>query len=46
MTALPPTIDDTLIWDTWLSQFRLPIVNTNLEVGTFKALSDGAFTTD
>ena len=46
MTALPPTIDDTLIWDTWLSQFKLPIVNTNLEVGTFKALSDGAFTTD
>ena len=46
MTALPPTIDDTLIWDTWLSQFRLPIVNTNIEVGTFKALSDGAFTTD
>ena len=46
MTALPPTIDDTAIWDVWLSQFRLPIVNVNLEVGTFKALSDGAFTTD
>jgi acetylserotonin N-methyltransferase len=46
MTALPPTIDDTAIWDLWLSQFRLPIVNANLEVGTFKALSDGAFTTD
>ena len=45
MTALPPTIDDTLIWDTWLSQFKLPIVNTNIEVGTFKALSGGAFTT-
>jgi hypothetical protein len=45
MTALPPTIDDTLIWDTWLSQFKLPIVNTNIEVGTFKALSEGAFTT-
>jgi len=45
MTALPPTIDDTPIWDAWLSQFRLPILNANLEVGTFKALSDGAFTT-
>ena len=46
MTALPPTIDDTPIWDTWLSQFKLPIVNTNIEVGTFKALSGGAFSTD
>ena len=45
MTALPPTIDDTPIWDAWLSQFRLPVLNANLEVGTFKALSDGAFTT-
>jgi hypothetical protein len=45
MTALPPTIDDTLIWDIWLSQFKLPIVNTNIEAGTFKALSGGAFTT-
>jgi hypothetical protein len=46
MGALPPTIDDTAIWDAWLSQFRLPILNANLEVGTFEALSDGAYTTD
>ena len=44
--ALPPTIDDTAIWDSWLSQFRLPILTTNLEVGTFKALSDQALTTE
>ena len=31
MTALPPTIDDTAIWDAWLSQFRLPILNANLD---------------
>ena len=46
MTALPPTIDDTPIWDAWLSQFRLPILNANLEVGTFEALSEGAYTTE
>jgi len=45
-SALPPTIDDTAIWDSWLSQFRLPILTTNLEVGTFKALSDEALTTE
>lgn len=42
MGALPPTNDDSAIWDIWLSQFRLPVVNVNLEVGTFKALSDAA----
>ena len=46
MTALPPTIDDKPIWDAWLSQFRLPILNANLEVGTFEALSEGAYTTE
>jgi 3-hydroxy-5-methyl-1-naphthoate 3-O-methyltransferase len=46
MSALPPTVDDSPIWDIWLSQFRLPIINVNCEVGTFAALSDGAFTTD
>ena len=45
-TALPPTIDDAAIWDAWLSQFRLPIINANIEVGTFEALSDGAYTTE
>lgn len=45
MTALPPTNDDSAIWDTWLAQFRLPIVNTAIEAGTFKALSDQPLTT-
>jgi acetylserotonin N-methyltransferase len=46
MGALPPTIDDTAIWDAWLSQFRLPILNVNVEAGTFAALSDQSLTTD
>ena len=40
MSALPPTNDDSAIWDIWLSQFRLPVVNVNVEVGTFQGLSD------
>ncbi len=44
MSALPPTNDDGAIWDLWLSQFRLPVVNVNVEVGTFKALSEAALT--
>jgi len=46
MSALPPTNDDSAIWDIWLSQFRLPVVNVNAEVGTFKALSDAALTVE
>jgi hypothetical protein len=46
MSALPPTNDDSVIWDIWLAQFRLPVVNVNAEVGTFKALGDAALTTD
>ena len=46
MTALPPTTDDTAIWDAWLSQFRLPILNVNIEAGTFAALSDHALSTE
>jgi 3-hydroxy-5-methyl-1-naphthoate 3-O-methyltransferase len=46
MSALPPTNDDSAIWDIWLSQFRLPVVNVNVEVGTFKALGDEALTAD
>ncbi|HEY2807855.1 MAG TPA: methyltransferase [Steroidobacteraceae bacterium] len=46
MSALPPTNDDSAIWDIWLSQFRLPVVNVNVEVGTFKALSDEPLTAD
>lgn len=46
MSALRPTTDDSAIWDIWLSQFRLPIINVNVEVGTFAALSDAKMTTD
>lgn len=46
MGALRPTNDDSAIWDLWLGQFRLPVVNVNDEVGTFKALSEAALTTD
>jgi hypothetical protein len=41
-TALPPTIDDTMIWDTWLAQFRLPIMNVAIEAGVLRALCDNA----
>jgi 3-hydroxy-5-methyl-1-naphthoate 3-O-methyltransferase len=44
MSALAPTDDDSVIWDIWLSQFRLPVVNVNVEVGTFKALSAESLT--
>ena len=44
MSTLPPTNDDSVIWDIWLSQFRLPVVNVNVEVGTFKALGAEALT--
>jgi len=46
MSSLPPTIDDTAIWDAWLSQFRLPVLNVAIEVGTFQALSSKPLTTD
>jgi acetylserotonin N-methyltransferase len=45
MSALPPSNDDSAIWDAWLSQFRLPIINVAAEVGTFKELSEAALTT-
>ena len=44
-SALPPTNDDTAIWDIWLSQFHLPVTNVAAEVGLFEALSDAALTT-
>ena len=35
MSALPPTNDDSAIWDVWLSQFRLPIVNVKFHQGHY-----------
>jgi len=45
MSILPPTPNDTAIWDAWLSQFRLPILNLACELGTFRALTERALTT-
>lgn len=44
-TALPPTSDDTAIWETWLAPYRMPVVSVADEAGTFRALSDAALTT-
>jgi O-methyltransferase domain len=46
MTALPPTSDDREIWDTWLSQYRLPVVTVADEVGMFGILSAEALPTE
>lgn len=46
MSALPPTIDDTMIWDTYLSQFRLPVMNVAIEAGLFRALGDTPLSTE
>jgi acetylserotonin N-methyltransferase len=46
MSALPPTNDDTRIWDIWESVFTLPVVTVSIELGIFKALSDEALTTE
>ncbi len=46
MSALPPTSDDTRIWDIWESMFTLPVVTVSDELGIFKALSDDTLTTE
>lgn len=46
MSALPPTSDDTRIWDIWESMFTLPVVTVSDELGVFKALSDDTLTTE
>jgi acetylserotonin N-methyltransferase len=46
MSILPATTDDRLIWDTWLSIYRLPIMTVADEVGTFVALSEQSLTTE
>lgn len=46
MSALPPTSDDTRIWDIWESMFTLPVVTVSDELGVFEALSDEPLTTD
>ena len=46
MAFLPPHVDDRDIWDLWLSIFRLPVVTVANQVGTFRALSSRAMTTE
>ena len=46
MNTLPATTDDRLIWDTWLTSYRLPVLTVSDEVGTFAALSAQSLTTD
>lgn len=46
MTALPPTTDDRIVWDTWLAQYRLPVLTVADELGTLKTISGAAFSTE
>jgi len=46
MSALPPTSDDTRLWDIWESMFTAPVVTVSDELGVFKALSDATLTTE
>ena len=46
MSALPPTTDDTPMWDLWQSMIRMPVVTAADEVGIFKAVSDEPLTTE
>jgi acetylserotonin N-methyltransferase len=45
LTALPPTQDDRIIWDTWLARYHFPVMSAADEIGTFSALSARALTT-
>lgn len=44
-STLPVSVDDRIVWDTWLSLFRFPVVSVADEVGTFAALSARAKST-
>lgn len=45
MSTLPVNVDDRIIWDTWLGQFRFPVVSVADEVGIFAATSGKALDT-
>jgi hypothetical protein len=38
---IPPTTDDRLIWDIWLSRWQLPVMTAADEIGLFQLLADG-----
>jgi len=46
MSALPPTLDDRIIWDTWLTRYFFPAMTAADEVGTFAALAARAMRTE
>lgn len=46
MTTLPVTSNDRLIWDTWLSSFRLPALTVADEIGVIRTLSERAMSTE
>lgn len=46
MSTLPLTNDDSKIWDTWLSLYRLPVVTVADETGVFAALTGSSLTTE
>lgn len=46
MSALPPTSDDKIIWDSWLSQYHLPVLTVADELGTFAAIAGEALSTE
>ena len=41
-----PSADDRVIWDLWLSQYRLPVVLAADELGLFQFLRDGPASLD
>lgn len=44
--ALAPTLDDRLIWDTWLAVYRLPVMTVADEIGLFRAVSNQALSSE
>src|SRR5690348_10807080 len=46
MSALPPSRDDRIIWDTWLAMYRFPVITAMDEIGAFAALAAQALRTD
>jgi 3-hydroxy-5-methyl-1-naphthoate 3-O-methyltransferase len=45
MTAFPPNVDDTMMWDAWLSIHRFPILTVADEIGLFPAIASAGLST-
>jgi len=39
-----PSVDDTAVWDAWLSLYRMPTISVALELGIFESLKTPAAT--